>query len=344
MPAAGCPGWPPVSLYSTTKEGEAMVKPSCSDEEFIESFEGLGASGTAVKFGITKRKVFERRRNIEKVIGRELVNPIQSGQNITAPKYRQRVNAPGRLQFDIEDGIVLIGSDPHYWPGETSTSHKAFVKFCKDFTPAAVIMNGDVLDGSTISRHPPIGWESRPKLADEIEACKDRLGEITVAAGKARRFWPLGNHDARFETRLATVAPEYAKVNGVHLHDSFPDWEPCWSVFINDEVVVKHRLKGGIHAPWNNTMNAGRSIVTGHLHSQKVYPLTDYNGTRWGVDAGTMAETFGPQFQDYMEDSPRNWREGFCMLTFADGMLLQPELIRVIDKGRVDFRGAIIEV
>ena len=205
-------------------------------------------------------------------------------------------------------------------------------------------MNGDVFDGASVSRHDSIMWESKPSVQLELEACEERLEEIVEVCGKIRKIWPLGNHDARFETRLATQVPEYAKVHGFHLKDFFPFWEPCWSLFINGTTVIKHRARGGIHAPWNNTMNAGLSIVTGHLHSQKVTPFTDYTGTRWGVDAGTMAEAFGPQFAGYMEDNARNWRSGFAMLTFADGELLQPELIRVHSEGKVDFRGKLIAV
>ena len=91
--------------------------------------------------------------------------------------------------------------------------HRALVTLCKEYKPKAIIANGDVIDAPSISRHAPIGWEHRPKLSDEIEAAKDRMHEITVAAGKAERVWTLGNHDARFETRLATVAPEYAKIH-----------------------------------------------------------------------------------------------------------------------------------
>ena len=158
-------------------------------------------------------------------------------------------------------------------------------------------------------------------------------------APNARRIWSLGNHDARFETRLATVAPEYADVHGVHLKDNFPKWEPCWATFINSDIVVKHRFKSGIHAPHNNTMWAGRTIVTGHLHSQKIMPLSDYNGTRWGVDAGTMADPYGPQFYNYTEMNPLNWRSGFCLLTIVKGRLLMPELIWVSGPGTVQFRG-----
>lgn len=253
---------------------------------------------------------------------------------------------PARLTVKVRDGVVLVGSDAHYWPGIVSTAHRAFVHLCNKLSPEVVIMNGDMLDGSTISRHPPIGWENRPKLVDEVEACKDRLGEIVKAtlAKKTRRIWPLGNHDARFETRLATVAPEYAKIHGVHLKDSFPEWEPCWSVWINNDVVVKHRYKGGIHATHNNTVSAGKTMVTGHLHSLKVTPYSDYTGTRWGCDTGTLADPFGPQFNDYMEDNPRSWRSGFAVLTFRNWELLWPEICHVRKQGVVEFRGELIEV
>ena len=84
-------------------------------------------------------------------------------------------------------------------------------------------------------------------------------------------------------------------------------------------------------------------MVSGHLHSQKITPYTDYNGTRWGVDSGTMADIYGPQFL-YAEDNPRNWRSGFAIITFRQGILMTPELVRVVDKDHVDFRGELIKV
>ena len=260
------------------------------------------------------------------------------------PRPEKRKEYPHRIELEIPDGHVLIGSDAHYWPGPPNIMHRAFVKFCKDFKPCAVIYNGDVIDGPQISRHPPIGWEKRPQLADEIDAAKERLHEVEQATFKARKIWTLGNHDARFETRLATVAPEYAKIHGVHLHDHFNAWETAWAVWINDEVVVKHRFKNGIHAVHNSTMWAGKTMITGHLHSLKVTPFSDYNGTRWGVDTGTLADPYGPQFTDYSEDSPKNHRQGFVLLTFVDRRLLWPELISLFDDEHVDFRGGVIKV
>jgi hypothetical protein len=247
-----------------------------------------------------------------------------------------------RVNLTVRNGIVLVGSDGHYWPGEASTAHRAFVQFAKKLNPVAVIMNGDAFDGAAVSRHPAMGWETIPKVKDELRAVKQRLGEIRGASGRARRIWTLGNHDARFEMRLAAVAPEMEGVDGVHLKDHFPDWEPCWSVWINDEIVIKHRYKGGTHAGYNNAVSSGKTMVTGHLHSLKVTPFTDYNGLRWGVDTGCLSDPRGDQFA-YGEDNPRDHRSGFIVLKFVNGELMWPDIVYVIDRDHVGFRGDIIK-
>jgi hypothetical protein len=179
---------------------------------------------------------------------------------------------------------------------------------------------------------------------EELKACQERLGEIEAIASGAKLVWCVGNHDSRFSTRLAANVPEFQGVKGFKLKDHFPAWIPSWSAWINEDIVVKHRYKGGVHATHNNTVNSGKTIVTGHLHSLKVTPFDDYDGTRWGVDTGTLADADGPQFVDYSEDSPKNHRSGFAVLTFKDGELLDPELCRVKKFGEVVFRGCVIDV
>ncbi len=312
---------------------------TASNEEFIRMFEELGARKAALELGVSTRAVYQRRRRIEKA----------HGVTITAPTMMKIAEHAPRIDLNIQTGTVLIGSDAHYWPNEVSTSHKAFCMMAKMLKPSLIIMNGDVIDGARISRFPPIGWEGKPSVLDEIETAQERLYDIEAAAPKARRIWTLGNHDARLESRLAKAVPEFEGMPGVHLKDHFPEWEPCWSVHINrafrhGATVVKHRFKGGIHATHNNTLWSGCTMVTGHLHSLKVTPFTDYNGTRWGVDTGTMAKPQSPQFVDYTEDNPLNWREGFVVLTFNDYNLLWPETCRVVYDGVVDFRGQLLEV
>ena len=316
-----------------------MVAPKCPDDEFIRVFEEHGPGETSRRFKQDIRAVHKRRRNLEVRYGRAINPPDDKRQ--AEKRFEEH---PARVTLNVKDGVVLVGSDAHYFPDIVSTAHRALVQFAKKYKPAAIVMNGDVMDGAGISRHPPIGWEHRPKLVEEIDTCRDRLDELLKASPNSKRYWPLGNHDARFSTRLATVAPEYASVHGVQLKDHFVGWQPCWSLWVNDSVVIKHRIKGGLHATHNNTMWAGKTTVTGHLHSLKVTPLSDYNGTRFGVDTGTLADPYGPQFINYTEDNPVNWRSGFVVLTFRDGRLCDPELVRVTGDGEVCFRGDFIRL
>jgi hypothetical protein len=123
----------------------------------------------------------------------------------------------------------------------------------------------------------------------------------------------------------------------VSLFDYFPGWKTCWRIDVNDDLVIKHRWSGGIHSNFNNVLKSGKSIVTGHLHMLKVSPFSDFNGRRWGVDSGTLAEPYGDQFT-YTEMNPVNWCSGFAVLTIKDGMLLPPELCEVLN-GVAYFRG-----
>jgi hypothetical protein len=314
---------------------------ACSDADFIKLFESVGPQATAKKLRTSSRAVYFRRETLERTYQRQITSPRNGNGEVT----RHKIEHAARLHFDVFNGEVLIGSDAHIWPGPPTTAMRAFIRFCEERKPRLVVMNGDVVDLPQVSRHPPIGWENHPTVADEIEAAQELLERIENAAPRnSKLVWTLGNHDGRFETRLATVAPEYARLNGFHLKDYFPKWSACWSAWVNNEVVIKHRWKGGAHATHNNAVQSGKHMVTGHLHSQKVTPYTDYTGTRYGIDTGCLADPDAQAFVDYTEDGPKNWRSGFAVLTFRDGKLLPPELVTVWDKSSVVFRGEIIRV
>lgn len=316
-----------------------MTAPHLDAETYRVLFETIGPEEMSRKGYGSRAGIYRRRHSIEKRIGRPLIPGDKATRRPSEPALH-----PHRACVALPNGIALVGSDAHIWPGPKSTAIRAFIHFCKELKPALVVLNGDVLDCSTISRHPPIGWEARPTVQQEIETGQETLGEIEAAAGKAEKCWTLGNHDARYETRLATVAPEFAKIAGTHLKDFFPLWRPAWSCWVNDQVVIKHRYKGGFGATRANTLNSGKSMVTGHLHSLKVTPFTDYNGTRFGVDTGCLADPSHKAFVDYTEDAPLDWRSGFVVLTFHKGRLLWPEVVSVFDADHVEFRGQIIPV
>lgn len=320
-----------------------MTKAACTEQEFIALWNKHGSVKEVSQIlGIAERNVAKRRRVIEERHGIVLAGVAKNSPDFQVTYAQNNV----RTNVKLENGIIVIGSDCHYWPGIISTAHRAFVKIIKDLKPRMVIMNGDVFDGASISRHPVSGWGYTPTVKQELEACQERLEEVEKAAKGAALHWTWGNHDTRFNARLAAqVGDSFKGIQGMNLTDHFPLWKFSTSIMVNDNVQIKHRLYNGIHASYNATLKSGVSTVNGHLHSLKVMPWTDLTGTRYGVDTGSLANVWGDQFE-YTEDSTRNHRSGFAVLTFIDGRLMPPELVEVMDEdaGEVYFRGELIKV
>ena len=310
-----------------------------SDAEFIELWATYKSPAKVAKaMGTNLRNVYRRRDNLAQKYNMSLE---------THKEVKTWAPPPPKSELGIENGTVIVFSDAHFWPGIRTTAFQGLLWAIEKLQPKAVICNGDAFDGASVSRHPPLGWAKTPSLIEELHCCQEMLGEVSEAAKKARHnvklIWTMGNHDARFEMRLASNAPQYVQTPGFKLSDHLTDWSFCMLTWVTNDVIVKHRYKGGIHATHNNTVGAGKSIVTGHLHSLKVTPFADYTGNRFGVDTGTLAEPYGPQF-DYGEGNPLNHRSGFAVLTIKDGKLLWPELVHKWDDGQIEFRGEVIDV
>ncbi len=319
---------------------------SVTTAQFKKAWLDTGGSSERVKELLgyaSAESVCNRRRRIEKAEGITLASSSPHSERNAAA---MRKNGGRRIELDIQDGLILVGSDAHVWPGPLTTAQRGFIEAVKRLKPRVIVMNGDVFDGARISRHPAGTWdqEKRPDVKQEIEACQAFLAQVIAAAPPGCTFiWTWGNHDSRMEYTLAALVPQYQGVPGFALKDHFQEWQFCMAVFVNDNLVIKHRLANGMHAVYNNAVKSGRSMVTGHLHSLKVTPWTDYNGTRYGVDCGTLADTQSKQF-DYSEEAPANHRAGFVALTIKGRRLLVPELAQVFDDDHIEFRGELIRV
>ena len=313
-----------------------------SDEEFIKEWERIGSALTFAKIhALTERAVYNRRRSIETRLGITLT--AFNDMRVNAYKKTEETVGNTRRGMNIEKGRVIVFSDAHFWPDQTTTAFKALLEMIKEFRPHAIVCNGDALDGASISRHPRQDWSKLPTVQEELEAVQYYLGEIEAVAKGAKMFWPLGNHDARWEMRIIENLPAFEGVVGTTLKEHFPAWLPCWSFWVNEDTCIKHRWKGGFSAGRANSLNAGVNMITGHTHHLSVMPVSDYNGTRWGVQTGTLADLHGQQFA-YTEDTPKDWNSGFVMLSFERSRLLQPEMIRVWGEDEVEFRGKIHKV
>ena len=174
------------------------VKPNMkvSDEDFIRLwYEHKSAVKISERTGLDIRNVYARRRYIENKYKIRLAS-----KNSRIPEFYVRDHM-SRMDVDLDNAVIFVASDAHYWPDEISTAHQAFVKLVKKHKPDIIVMNGDAFDGASISRYPKAGYETfkMPTVKQELEAVSDRLGEIEKVAGNAKLVFTMGNHDQRFE-------------------------------------------------------------------------------------------------------------------------------------------------
>ena len=318
-----------------------MVQAACSDEDFIDLWHKHKSATTISRIlDVNVRNVMGRRKTLENKYNIALESKEGGTPRLTIPENKVRTN------LSIENGTIIVGSDCHYWPGYVSSAHRAFVHLIKKLKPSGIVLNGDIMDNATVSQHNRIGWDKTPTVKEELEEVQARLGDIEkVRPAGAFMHRTIGNHDLRFDGKLSNVLGQYEGVPGMALADHLPLWTYSWSLMVNNTCMIKHRWHNGQHGVFNNTLKSGVSMVTGHLHSLKVTPWTDYTGDRYGVDTGTMSAIGGDKYI-YTEDSPVNWRSGFAILTLVNGELMPPELVQVIseDDGLVFFRGEVISV
>lgn len=323
-----------------------MSAPKLTDAEFLAAWERLGnAREVAALTGQQERVIHERRKRMEKRGYHLPTTRPAAGYESRTTRFEGGWTFPREVGLEVHSGTVIVFSDAHYWPGEPTTAHKALIEVIRRVKPRAVIANGDVFDGASVTRHDPFGWSKQPTVREELDACIDRLSEIEQAIPKGcATVWNVGNHCVRFERKLVSKVPEFAGLGMLRLEDHFPAWDLRWSTLINPDgahpVMVKHRLAGGIHSAYNNTLRGGLSMVTGHTHLLEVKPWGDYRGRRWGIATGSLSDLHGPQFE-YHENSPSAACSGFAVLTFKDGKLIPPELVEVLD-GQAWFRGEVV--
>ncbi len=299
-----------------------MAFPALTQEVAYETVQALKKHGSQHKaakaLGISRATMAARLYRARQII---------DSATIMSTLYEQKFS-----ELSVRNGCVLVCSDVHCWPGPLTTAQNAFVWFASHLKPAAIVINGDLFDGTGLSRFPSSNWNKKPSVKEEVDACKRFTGLLERASPGSKRFFVPGNHDERFNRRIISEVPEFEGVEGFNLFEMFPNWTLAYRLTINpgtDGMTdVVHNWAGGIHAAYNNVLRSGISYVTGHTHRNLVRPWMDRSGLRWGVESGTLAGDGHPSSY-YVAGRPVDWHPGFILLTYRDGLLLRPEHVDI---------------
>lgn len=322
-----------------------MPASQITEAEFIDLWNRVGSPQRISELlGITVRAVYQRRNRLEE---QGILLHSDSNKSLKYDKDTLQLVINSRrdvTRFNIDSGVILVGSDAHYSPGHVPVAHKALCNLLVDLGTEvkAVVLNGDILDGGQASRHGRIRWKKAPTIKEELEAVKARLGDIeNVRPGGTKLLRTYGNHCARFETRLSNMVPEFEGVAGFTLRDHLPLWEDSERIDVNDDMVIIHDWHSGVHSGWNDVLKGGCHTVTGHTHELSAKAHRGFKNTHFGIKTGMLADEWQDEFS-YRQSKPGfNWQSGFAVLTWSEGMLLHPEFCAVRDDGRAYFRGKL---
>jgi hypothetical protein len=305
-----------------------------------EAWEAVAAAGTladaARAMGVSRQTLEHRYHEGRRRFGWDDV--LRSAFAATAYDPEAPPQSALAVTMDLVDATVVAFSDAHWTTLEQprALAHEALLRAIPDIKPTMLLSMGDLLDFGEPSRHPPLMWQPRIKVKDELAACRRHLADMRERAPNAVTHWVRGNHDDRFDKWLAAQAGSFEGVDGFSLADHFSDWPMSWRLNLPGLMAV-HRYHGGMHAAWNNTVKSGISVLSGDTHSLEVKPYRDETGRRYGVQTGMLGDPVWPCFS-YTLGITRLWSPGFAVLTWRGGKLMPPELCEVVD-GVAWFRG-----
>lgn len=208
---------------------------------------------------------------------------------------------------------ILACSDLHC-PIHDEKTVEALISRIKSWHPTVVVIVGDLIDSSEISRFPTL--PEGPTYQEELDEVTALLKRIRAALGKGRLILCQGNHDLRVETKANDThlyslrclkLPSLLGIPNLEFH---PECEPV----IIGNCAFQHRYGEQIAIPSPlacqdrlTSLGSGVSAYfSGHNHRVSYRHVT-YPGGFGGVyELGCLIDRDKAQYQ-YVKRQPQYW-------------------------------------
>lgn len=232
-------------------------------------------------------------------LNRKLKESYEQGKSASRKDRDSNV----KMQVSIYDAHV---------PFHNKETWSACLQLIRDEQPDEVILVGDFLDVSSMSAHPPGGWEVS-KLSDELRAGKDAIQELRQAAGGAAIRWLEGNHESRTkrtaQQRLSAVTDLLAIDKLLGLREMGIQWVPEGKALKRGKLHYVHGYwTGDNHAKTHLAKLMWPGVAYGHTHRPQMYSFADGDGAvRVSYGMPCMCELSA----EWLRGQPSGWVNGF---------------------------------
>jgi hypothetical protein len=259
------------------------------------------------------------------------------------------------------DGVttVMIASDLHstYLCPEVWS---IFLASVREIDPEYIVLNGDVLEGSAISRHPKIPGAVIP-LQLEFEFARELFRQLREAAPTSEIIFTGGNHGIdRWASYLSQQAPALASLESMRFdrllgleehavtiamggHFCAPEGQEDDMPGINlgGQYYIRHGVSLGKTPAHSELASSGMSGSTGHVHRAGMAFTKNMAGRQISHMTTPMAcrEEAG---RHYIKAPSAGWQRGFGIAHLMPGGAVHQYPV-VIQDGRALIEGRVYE-
>ena len=215
--------------------------------------------------------------------------------------------------YEIKQTKTLILSDLHF-PYQDNEAIRAAIKYGKEKKVTCILINGDLIDFATISRHER-DWRHRT-VAQEFEAVRTFLRSLRKHFPKAKIVFKEGNHDERWEKYLFLKAPEIFDDPEFTLESRLRLGELNIDI-VKDKLPVKiglltvlhgHELQGGggVNPARATFLKTIDNVLIGHCHRSSTHTEPTLGGSVIVVNSQGCLCGMYPMFARV-----NKWNQGF---------------------------------
>lgn len=189
------------------------------------------------------------------------------------PKTLPVSHAEDFTPYEISQSRVLIISDLHF-PYQNNEAIEVAINYGVEKDVNCVLINGDLFDFATISRHEK-DWKFRP-AKEEIDTVNQFFEYLKDRLPKARIVYKYGNHCERFDKWMYHKAPEFLGIEEFTLA-GYMKFAERGIEYVTDKRPVKlgkltvlhgHELNGsgGVNPARATFLKTIDNVLIGHCH------------------------------------------------------------------------------